>query len=349
MVAVLVLAGCDRVWGLEVRGSSDADTSDASEGCYGFGFLSVCTSIEDADIALRDTLDTTDDPRCREHRIGAGVGTPCVIAAERVTIPFPLRVIGSRPLVILASESITIRAALDASSRRDGSSGPGRRTDCASPSGSGTNLAAGGGAGGTFGFAGGPGGAASGAIAVAPRAVSPLVSFAGGCAGGDGGAVTGQSARARGGGGGGGVYLIAGASIDVRGNGSINASGAGGEGGGLGQGGAGGGAGGTIGFDAPAIVIEGHVIAKGGGGGGGGDGAAGSAGADADAANPSAQVSGGGGGGGGGNGGDGSNGTVGGVPVGTPMRAAGGGGGGGGRVLLHGQRTGAGVLNPAPS
>lgn len=349
VAALVVLAGCDGVWGLDLPGPSDADAPDASETCHGTGFLRVCTNIADADLVLRGPLDTTDDPRCRAHRIDLGAATPCVIAAERISVPFPLRVVGDRPLVLVATEAITIGAVFDASSRGDGASGAGAQTDCASPTGIGTASAAGGGAGGTLGFTGGRGGAAGLAGAVVPAPVSPLVAFAGGCAGGDGGAFTGQSARARGGAGGGGVYLIAGASIDVHAVGSINVSGAGGVGGGLGQGGAGGGAGGMLGFDAPAIVIEGNVIARGGGGGGGGDSAAGKAGGEADVTKPNAAVQGGAGGGGGGGGGDGSNGTIGGFPTGNPSKAAGGGGGGSGRVLFYGQRTGAGVVNPAPS
>lgn len=135
------------------------------------------------------------------------------------------------------------------------------------------------------------------------------------------------------------MFLIAGESIDVRGE--INAAGEGGEGSDEGSfGGSGGGAGGMIGFDAPTITCNNLLLANGGGGGGGSEGLdSGSPGDDSDAITAAH----GGRGFGMGNGGDGSPAALAGPGVtgsqGSTFNLAGGGGGGGGAGLIKAPAT----------
>lgn len=349
---LLLVAACDRVYGLSGRGEDAAiDTLDvmsdsAMEVCGGDGFVRVCSFVLDSVVTLRNTIDTGTDARCQAHRVVNGVADACVIVADDITVQFTLRAVGARPLLLFATHGITVSAPIDVSSDRAGEPGAGARTDCASTNGVMGASSGGGGGGGTYQYAGGPGGSAGTAPGGGPRAVSPLSALAGGCAGGLGG---GTAPLTVAGAGGGAIYLIAGTSIQIDATGGIDASGAGGSGGAAQHGGGGGGSGGLIGLDAPSIVIAGNIIAKGGAGGGGGDMAMGAFGAEAVLAAPNAGVAGGAGGGTGGSGGDGSNGTIGGTPNGTPIAGGGGGGGGAGHVLVYGVRTGGGILNPAAS
>ncbi len=348
---LLLVTGCDRVYGLDPRrdGGIDAAADSGGEVCAGEGLVRVCAFVLEPQVRLRDTIDTSSDERCQAHRVLGGVTDACVIVANDIVVQRAVRAIGSRPLILFATGGITVSAPIDVSSDRMGESGAGARIDCPSADG-GMGPASGGGGGGgggTYQYSGGPGGnVAAIATGGAARPMSPLSSLAGGCAGGRGG---GAGTTTAAGVGGGAIYLIAGASIQIDATGGIDASGAGGSGGEAQHGGGGGGSGGLVGIDAPSIVIASNVIAKGGGGGGGGDASKGTFGAEAALATPLAGVPGGSGGGTGGSGGDGSNGTVGGFPGGAPVAGAGGGGGGAGYVLVYGARTGSGVVNPAPT
>lgn len=349
VASLFALAGCHRVFGLERPPDDASEVPDAGQTCLGTGLVEMCAYITDDTVELRDRFDTGTDPRCLDNLIKAGAGDVCLIGANHIVVPFPLRVVGPRPLLLVARETIDVTAEIDASSKRGGVTGGGARTTCTAPMGTGAIGVASGGAGGTHGYAGGAGGTVGAAVGPAPSAVTPLVALTGGCGGGEGGFPNGQSGRAPAGAGGGALYLIAGTSIRVTGAG-INVSGAGGDGGATRRGGGGGGAGGMVGFDAPSIVLDANVLSKGGGGGGGGgDTSAGQSGRDADLATPLGAVDGGSGGGGGGRGGDGSNGTIGGVPGGPATSGGGGGGGGAGYVLISGQRTGSGTVNPVPT
>jgi hypothetical protein len=345
------VAACDRVF-LNERPIVDAappDTVDAvAVECLGVGLVMLCSTIPDEEIVLRDMLDTRSDARCGDYGSSAGFDDACVVAATSIAVPFPLRVVGDRPLILFA-DAIAIGAPIDASSKRSAAAGPGARTDCTSPQGSANAMFGGGGPGGSHQFTGGPGGGAgvtNPTPGTPPPAALPLAKFDGGCAGGGGG---GNASVTPGGAGGGAFYALARVSISIDPGGGINVSGAGGDGGATRHGGGGGGAGGMIGLDAPTITIAGNLVAKGGGGGGGGGNTAvGQPGGEAVLANAFGAVPGGAGGNvSPGNGGDGSNGTIGGNPT---NGAFGGGGGGGaaGYVLTYGTTMITGEINPPP-
>ena len=205
----------------------------------------------------------------------------CVIAAKTITISGVVTVHGARPLVLLATGTLTVAAGgtLDASSNHAGD-GPNAGATACNPGGPGGNFAGGGGggAGGSFGTQGGDGGSSgladNGGTAVVLTAATTL---RGGCSGAKGGDGNANNHGGAGGHAGGAVYLIGGVAIHIAGK--VYASGAGGVGGDATAGGGGAGTGGLIGFDAPSVaissatVVQPEVIANGGaGGGGGGDG-----------------------------------------------------------------------------
>jgi hypothetical protein len=311
--------------------------------CYGTGIVKVCfaSAPTDPQTFSDQTLDTDDPAMCATAATG-GNGY-CVVVATTIMVNGTLRAAGSKPLVLIASDSLTIAGGglIDASSRRSravgapekGAGADANTTICVA----GTPASnRGGGAGGSFTGAGGTGGNGSAANAGTPGtpATPPITALRGGCPGQDG-----QNTAGSGGHGGGAVYLIAGTRIDIGGNG-INVGGEAGGGGTQGPsggGGGGGGAGGMIGLDAPTVMLTGSasVVANGAGGGEGGSGGnttSGENGTDAittGAARGGNQNT--------GSGGDGGNGSAGaaagpGMPGtnGTPAGGNNGGGGGGG-------------------
>ena len=250
-----------------------------------------------------------------------------------------VKVTGPRPLVLLATDTLTIAGTLDVSSHLGASSGPASNLGCASytvaPQASATG--GGGGAGGSFMSAGGNGGDGDGG-SVSTGGMSlgaaqfPPTALRGGCdgqRGGGGGANLAGSV----GHGGGAVYLLAGNAIDVSG-GVIDASGSGGTGGDNFTGGSGAGAGGMIELSATTYTMNAatRLFANGGGGAGGADtNSSGGSGADPTAAAITTFAP-GGTGGGGGNGGKGFAGitqATAGAPGGNNKGGGGGGGGGG--------------------
>jgi hypothetical protein len=318
----------------------DGSMSDAPSGqaCYGTGMVQVCLAAQPTTplpISSPMTIDTTSSPMCAVT-VSGGSGY-CVLAATTITIEATLRATGTRPLVLVAADSISAPMSIDVSSHRQPTESIGAGGDLAgcnagTPPSTGTGTS-GGGAGGSFIGAGGNGGLGAGAgggnggvHGTAPGIGTVL---RGGCPGQDGAG----SSRGAGGHGGGAVFLIAGNIINV--GGTINA---GGEGGAPGvsnaSGGGGGGAGGLIGFDAPTIMVTGVLIANGGGGAeGAGNTTSGNPGGDAVSTN--AAPGGSNGTATGGDGGSGSAGAAGGPGAnGLDGNSSGGGGGGGGAAGL---------------
>lgn len=303
--------------------------------CFGTAPYTICLAAPPTgtiDISMPTTFDTVN---------GTVTGTPlscatttsdtvgyCVLAANTITISSPLRAIGTKPLILLAADSISVPMSIDVSSHRTPTESIGAGADPAAGCNAGTSPpgvagAGGGGAGGSFlgaggngGNGGGAGGGNGGQHGNAPG-IATIIH--GGCPGQDGSGIN----KGVHGHGGGAVFLIAVNSITV--GSTINAGGEGGAGGTMmNAGGGGGGAGGMIGFDAATVTVTGTLIANGGGGAeGAGNSTPGDAGGDANATTAAA------GGGNNSNGGDGGNGSSG-AANGSGMIGADGGGGGGG-------------------
>ncbi|HEY0987122.1 MAG TPA: hypothetical protein VGD80_08725 [Kofleriaceae bacterium] len=244
--------------------------------CFGSGFLTICLQNAPSGplpISNPRTVDTSNLSASMCEPLTSG-GDFCVLAGTDITISAKLRGIGVRPLVLVASGSITTTAAglIDVGSHRilpAGTTESGAGADpaafCTAGTLPGTTA---GGAGGSFLGVGGNGGSGGngGAGGIAAPRVTTVTALRGGCAGQNGQGGAGEFGLA--GRGGGAVYLIAGVRIDIQGG--INAAGEGGGGGIANSGGAGGGgSGGMIGFDAPSITATSLLLASGGGGGGG--------------------------------------------------------------------------------
>jgi hypothetical protein len=197
-----------------------------------------------------------------------------------------VRVIGSRPLIVVASGAIEAAGTLDASARGSTPGAGGSASGMGSGSGArgahnGTYSDTGGGGAG-FGNNGAVGGAVigcgttlDGAAAGASSGDDTISVFKGGAGGGAG--ESSACVDSLGGAGGGAIQLTSEVSVHIAATGIINAGGGGGAGGldcgpSDGNSGAGGGAGGAIVLQAPMVSNEGVVAANGGGGGGGGSG-----------------------------------------------------------------------------
>jgi hypothetical protein len=338
IVGLLVLAtGCRQIFGL------DSPSGDGGGGpaCYGTGLVQVCFSaVPTGDVPLPATIDTGASTLCSTDVTSGGAGL-CVVGAQTIEVAAATAVVasGTKPLVLVGVDSITISGRLDASSGRSSHGPAADFTGCNAAT---TPGSSGGCAGGSFagtgGHGGDPGRSDAGGVLAAPAMLH------GGCPGASGGGGT------RGGHGGGAVYLISPAQISV--GDQIDASGGGGDGGdGNTRGGGGGGSGGMIGLDAPTIALTGIVFANGGGGGdGAGTTAEGDPGRDPSSGN---KASGGSGGSMGGDGGDGGAGTTpdGGAASDGSAGVGGGGGGGGavGAIKTYGQVQGGGTISPPAS
>jgi hypothetical protein len=365
---------CNRVTRFCEASDGGLDLGDAVPGspdaqlCFGSGLVKVCLSSAPnraLSYPAGTLLDTTGSANCTQTMAQVGGPELCIIAGTTVTIGDTLTVIGSRALVLVATDSLTVSGALDVSSTGGGRRGAGaNQGNCANPSvGADDTGGAGGGGGAGLGTVGGTGGtgdlndngppAGQGRGGVAGAAGEALTVLRGGCRGGDGGAGDMQH-RSPGGDGGGAVYLIAGNAIHISGDVFTSGAGGGATAGALGaeQGGGGGGAGGMIGLDAPSLEILGRVVANGGAGGGGGGIVGGSPGGDGTTTNWNAPATAGVGGGSipGGNGAPGTAiGATGNVDGSSNDGGAGGGAGGLGIIVVHGVISGGTKMSPAPT
>ncbi|MBA3454931.1 MAG: hypothetical protein H0T42_17715 [Deltaproteobacteria bacterium] len=330
--------------------SPDAQLIDAPTNCWGRDLYQHCQTPAPTNFAglSQLTIDTDSSALC-----ALPLSAPaCVLANGIITLDGRLVARGSRPLVLVGVEQLTVQieGVLDVSSGLPGSPGAGAGSSACGtgiPAGA-TASNSGGGAGGTFGGRGGFGGSSgtAGAPGGQPAAnpSSNVTVPRGGCPGstgaGSNGAIAGR--------GGGAVILITGGTLTV--NGKVLARGAGGGGADLNGGGGGGGSGGLIALDGINVIVTGALIAAGGGGGGGGNlsdiGSAGGAASETGVPGP--------GGVGGmalGNGGGGSGGPatlLNGRPGELVDRSgAGGGGGGAGVIRIRGNYTdGTGTIVP---
>jgi hypothetical protein len=341
----MLVAGCSFRHGQLEADTPIGSRPDAAP-CFGSALIQVCeTAMPAAQLDTSQPLDT--DADC-DANVMVNATNVCVKIAHQIDITSDWSAHGTRPLVLVAEDTITIEMRLDTSSHNTGAIvGPGANsTMCGTNS---TPGATQGGPGGSFGGTGGPG---SGTVTAAAPQARPM-SLRGGCRGSDGAPYNAANGGI-GGDSGGAIYLIAGTSITVASTGSIDSSGAGGHAGQAGGGGGGGGgSGGMIVLDTPLVMNLGNIFASGGGGAEGGDNVAGKNGGEAaDATNAApggsgATTSGGGGG-------IGSFGTTtGGGPgvAGNVGSGDGGGGGAAGFILLFGggSISGPGGVAPPPS
>ena len=360
-VLALSCAGCSSILGIDNFKLGDAGTTDASidgmsldaaPGCLGPDGFFICDVAPTApitiDTAAQSGLNTDTDGRCATAAMQpaswpATQPAACFVIATTINVNVMFRATGTRPLVLVATDSITVKsgAAIDvAGHRTQFTPVPGApSTTCVPPQPAGdgtpTLMGGGGGAGASFmtrGGNGGPGGNGTApGIAASTTTAAPSI-LRGGCNGGDGGRPPSGGPAARGGFGGGAVYLVAKNKITIEG--AVNASGAGGMNGlENGAGGAGAGAGGMIVLHAPMIGGNGAVVANGGGGANGAAGASGMSGNDPDPTQPFVPAM--GGLGSPAEGGAGFAGTVQAKPglQSTAFQGGGGGGGGGGGYI----------------
>jgi hypothetical protein len=199
-----------------------------------------------------------------------------------------LQIVGSLPLVIASWDEITIGGTLDAGSHMIGNiigagANPAACATGAPTAGADADAGGGSGGGGGGAFQGNGGGGGTGDNpnpvpgGTGATAVAQPSFVRGGCAGAQSG-MAGSNAdppstpttRSNPGNGGGAIQLSARVKVKVNGGGAVLAGGSGGFGStdGSANGGGGGGSGGYIGLDAPAVDIDGRLIANGGGGGG---------------------------------------------------------------------------------
>lgn len=241
--------------------------------CFGgTGAFQVClNAMPPPTLTLSGTINTT---TCAGGLVYApGVTEPnlCVMSGVNVTATGTVRVVGARPLAIVATQDLTIGsgATFDASSVAGGTSGAGANLgtcQVGSPPG-GNSGGGGGGAGGSFKTRGGAGGGAMGSSGGTSGGTGSAPMVRGGCRGQSGGG----TAPGPGADSGGSIYLAAGGRLQI--DGRINVSGAGGRGAtGSKSGGGGGGTGGMITLHGAPIAIGSgaRLWANGGGGGGGG-------------------------------------------------------------------------------
>ncbi|MFN0253585.1 MAG: hypothetical protein ACKV2T_42350 [Kofleriaceae bacterium] len=328
-IAMSVLTGCKGILGIEngvvsgdaalVDATSDAliDVPPDTRTCWGT-FQPICPMPVPTDVYAVSGFTVFDTLfQCPSIETIGGVEV-CVKAARVITIApgTTFQTVGSRHLVLVATEQMTIGGTLDGWG--------GAASSCNTVNATGTGA---GGPGGSLLVFGGDGGASLSA-GTNPGAVVPAIStFRRGCPGGNGGSMSPPGGS--GGAGGSGIFLVS-PSIRITSSARINASGSGGVGGDNDRGGGGGGSGGVIVFDTEALTIEAGaiVVALGGGGGGGGGAGQGIAGTRAGAIMPVAPGL--GGSGNAGASGDGGDATLAiGNDGGTATNGRGGGGGGG--------------------
>jgi hypothetical protein len=357
-------SGCPMVDGnnTTIDAMVDGDPGVDARTNFGSGAYEVHLSSQPSGTVtlLADINTTNNTAPCSTIADWVGQTQPsaCFVVGTDITLSSgTIAVDGSRPLVLVATGSVKIMGTLDVASHAIAPAkiGPAANdSSCGTATAPGTSAnGGGGGAGGSFMTKGGNGGKGdnnniAGGTAAAAVTQSPD-HLRGGCPGQAGGAGgTGGILGA----GGGALYVVAGATIDLR-AGGINASGAAG-GAGVSRGGGGGaGAGGMIVLSAPSILTDSatRIAANGGGGGAGATGTA--MGAETVLSNPTTTALGGQASGGcqnengGGAGAAGATAATAGGTV-TGSNCGGGGGGGGLGYIQTNVALGSGVFSPAP-
>lgn len=294
VVALLLATGCRSLLGLDdstPRGSGGDDDDGPPHPdaplCWG-SEPSVCLTAEPTGrVDLGGIIDTNTSDHCVAHD-PVSPADVCVIAARDVHVVASTSFVGTRAVIVIAADTLSIEAAVDIAAHtvtRIASAAPGSRTgatDCIFAANPEAHTA---GAGGSHGGVGGDGGDSrdlNGDKVGEGGLHGPLPTTAGlvgGCRGQSG--FDAADHFGDGGFGGGAIELVAGTMIEIADVGRVDASGGAGVGGECtlksgtcnagsdARGGGGGGAGGRIILDAPMISNAGKIFADGGGGGGG--------------------------------------------------------------------------------
>lgn len=263
--------------GAELGTSAHVLSITDDDTCFGTGMYAVCPVAAPVDpVTLPPVFDTVTGPCADIPASWTAAGQPdaCFVFGTTITVD-TTRVIGTRPLVLAATDEIIVNTLLDAASHvLDQSRGPGSpgEASCANFSQTPGNNSSGaaGGAGATYRTKGGNGADGNGTNTEGRSnnpSPPPNVLHAGcdGQRGGDGDGVSGNPGR-----GGGAVYLTA-QVLTIAG--VLNASGSGAqEPANTKSGGSGGGSGGMIKLFAQAITATGAIIVANGGGGASGSG-----------------------------------------------------------------------------
>lgn len=240
-------------------------------------------TLTDAEITGNDGMITNASSANFTHALRGPSDSIAVFRFRRLTISGDLRLLGTKSIVLIADEPITVNGVIDARGpcgANDEAPEPGPGGFAGGP----TSQAAGLGPGGTAGGASNAGGGGGGNGGAGGRGGNALTNNAGGVlgddaisllrGGGGGSAGGGGGGFGRGGGGGGAIQLISNTAVVFGVGSGINAGGCGGDGdsGGGADGGGGGGGGGTILIEAPQISGTSTLAVNGGAGGSGGEG-----------------------------------------------------------------------------
>ncbi|MFT3695433.1 MAG: hypothetical protein QM831_20025 [Kofleriaceae bacterium] len=263
-------------------GTTDGNEQPAV--CVGEGKFKVCLRELPAPNMISTQIGTASATCLDQQPIGwieQGQPESCFIVGSTLQLTGTLAIKGARPLVLVATDTITLTGVLDLSARKGRMfNPPGFSVGGCDPfaaTATDKNTGGSGGAGGSLGAFGGNGGAGDNGGVAPGKAAGPaneITVLHAGCVGEAGGAGDGQGSNvpSAGGFGGGAIALIAGNKIVFSGTAQINASGAAGTAGGHRTGGGGGGSGGMIALWAPMYDVGTGtlVFANGGGGASGG-------------------------------------------------------------------------------
>ena len=172
----------------------NACLGDRSDGgrCFGAGIAKLCLPpLPPGSLTLSGAINTDTDARCFYVDQPVQGARLCVISGEQIVVNGTVHAVGTRPLVLVASEVIAVNAPLEARSvHTEAVTGAGAGS-CQTPEGFGEGGTGAGGAGGSFQGTGGGGGSAEG---VSETPTAARLAFPdhvrGGCPGGAGGSGT---------------------------------------------------------------------------------------------------------------------------------------------------------------
>ncbi|NVB81232.1 MAG: hypothetical protein HOV81_22745, partial [Kofleriaceae bacterium] len=152
--ALLIASGCSQILGIEDFHLVDAGFEDApidAQQCFGTSLATVCLTTLPVDPFVATGAIDTAGMACTQVVAQTGGPELCVIAATQITIDAAstITATGARPLVFVATDTITIAGTLDVSSKRSPARvGAGGNSSACTASANGTGNANGGGGGG---------------------------------------------------------------------------------------------------------------------------------------------------------------------------------------------------------